>query len=186
MVSEKEIIIPVDGAEQLTDHHTTPSNTTNDRSKQSDMNATENDDLRNQLLRLQAEFVNYKNRVAKERESDFLNAKGFLITKLLPVLDDLERMIDHHQEDGVCDVEGIHIIFQNLKKILKDEKLIEIQAVGQPFDPEIHEAVGVEEVNEDRDGIVMEVWQKGYQFGEKLLRPSRVKVGQCKKIEKAQ
>jgi molecular chaperone GrpE len=97
--------------------------------------------------------------------------------KLLPVVDDLERMIDHHLEDGNCSVEGIQLIFANLKKVLVEEGLEEIEAANQMFDPEIHEAVDVQEVAPAEDGKVIDVWQKGYRFKERMLRPSRVRVG---------
>ncbi len=128
------------------------------------------------LQRLQAEFDNYRRRVDKERESMFAMAKGDLIQKILSVVDDLERMLDHHPEDGHR-TDGVRLIFKNLTKILSDEGLEEVPSLGMPFDPEVHEAVGVEETGEDQDGMVVEEWQKGYRFGSRLLRPSRVKVG---------
>lgn len=130
-----------------------------------------------QLQRLQAEFSNYRKRVEKERESLFSTAKGELVVKLLPVLDDFERMLNHHQNGNSCSVDGVRMIYQNLKKLLMEEGLEEIPSVGEAFDPEFHEAVGVEETEADQDGMVLEDWQKGYRFGGRLLRPSRVKVG---------
>jgi molecular chaperone GrpE (heat shock protein) len=96
---------------------------------------------------------------------------------LLPVLDDFDRMIDHHDEDGSCSLEGIQLIYQKMKKVLLDEKLEQIPSVGEPFNPEYHEAVGVEVTSEGQDNIILEEWQKGYTFNGRLLRPSRVKVG---------
>lgn len=177
MVSEKEIIIPVTGSESK---KRDDSNFINKKSGQFQISHEEKGEiklLKDQLQRLQAEFINYKNRVTRERETDFSNAKGLLVTKILPVLDDFERMIDHHQVDRSCDVEGVTLIFQKLKKVLYEENLEEIQAVGQHFDPEFHEAVGVHETDVEQDGLVIEEWQKGYRLGKKLLRPSRVKVG---------
>ncbi len=129
------------------------------------------------LQRLQAEFNNYRNRVEKERVAMYNLAKGEVIGKLLAVMDDLERMIEHHQEDKQCELEGVQLIYQKFKKTLVDEGLTEIDCVDQPFDPELHEAVGVLKTDEEKDGIVMQEWQKGYQFAEKMLRPSRVQVG---------
>jgi len=128
------------------------------------------------LQRLQAEFDNYRRRVDKERESMYAMAKGDLIQKILSVVDDLERMLDHHPEDEHR-TEGVRLIFKNLTKVLSDEGLEEVPSLGMPFDPEVHEAVGVEETGADQDGMVVEEWQKGYRFGSRLLRPSRVKVG---------
>ena len=129
------------------------------------------------LQRLQAEFANYRNRVEKERVGMYNLAKGEVIGKLLAVLDDLERMIEHHQEDRQCELEGVQLIYQKFKKILTDEGLTEIECVDQPFDPELHEAVGVVKTEKEKDGMVMQEWQKGYQFADKMLRPSRVQVG---------
>jgi molecular chaperone GrpE len=131
------------------------------------------------LRRLQAEFDNYRKRVKKENESLYAFAQGDLMGKLLPVIDDLERMLNHDDENSRDMIEGIRLIYKNLNKILVEQGLKEIPAVGESFDPEQHEAVGVEEVGENQDGIVTEEWQKGYRFGGRLLRPSRVKVGKA-------
>jgi molecular chaperone GrpE len=136
-----------------------------------------------QLQRLKAEFSNYKKRINEERKSLFSVAKSDLILRLLPVLDDFERMIDHHDKDGKCHLDGVKLIYQNLKKIMIDEGLEEVISVGEPFDPNFHEAVGVEETSSDQEGVVVEEWKKGYRFGGRLLRPSQVKVG--KYVEKA-
>lgn len=131
-----------------------------------------------QLQRLQAEFANYRNRVNKERENLFHIAKGELISILIPVLDDLDRMIHYHKEsDHQCSVEAVDLIYQKLLKVLTDEGLEEIDSVGKPFDPECHEAVGIEETDKKNEDIVLDEWQKGYRFNGRLIRPSRVKVG---------
>ena len=130
-----------------------------------------------QLQRLNAEFANYRRRNAEERKSLFSIAKGEIAAKLLPVMDDFERMIDHQNGDCEINLQGVQLIYQNLKKALGDEGLEEIPAQGETFDPGIHEAVGVEETDADDDGKVVEVWQKGYRLGGRMLRPSRVKVG---------
>ena len=130
-----------------------------------------------QLQRLQAEFQNYKRRVEKERESLFTFAKGDLVIKLLPIVDDFERVLDHPQiEDQNC-LTGVRLVHKNLSKILSEEGLEHIPCTTVPFNPDLHEAVGVEETDEAHDGFVIEEWQKGYTFGGRLLRPSRVKVG---------
>lgn len=132
-----------------------------------------------QLQRLQAEFKNYRRRIDEERKSLFSLAKSELVLKMLPVLDDFERMIHHQNGDCQINLEGVSLIFQNFKKALAEEGLEEIPALNEVFNPEVHEAVGVEETDANRDGIVVEEWQKGYRFGERMLRPSRVKVGKA-------
>ncbi len=131
---------------------------------------------------MQSEFSNYKKRVDKEREELFSTAKGELVLKLLPVLDDLERMLNHYQKQGECNCDAVELIYQNLLKILTEEGLEKVRTVGKKFDPNFHEAVGVEEVNAEQEDLVLEEWQKGYRFGGKLLRPSRVKVGKLKRV----
>ncbi len=130
-----------------------------------------------QLQRLQAEFSNYKKRIEKERDQLYLLAKGDMILKILPVLDDFERMLAHHENRDPIQCESIKLIVNKLKKILGDEGLEEIQPVGKQFDPDLHEAVGVEQTDEKRENIVLEEWRKGYQYQGRLLRPSHVKVG---------
>jgi molecular chaperone GrpE len=135
------------------------------------------------LQRLKAEFDNYRKRVEKERETLYTQAKTDMIRNLLSVMDDLERMLNHHRDDSPCPTEGIRLIYQNFRKVLTSEGLEEIKAINEDFNPELHEAVSVEETSLDLDGKVLEEWQKGYCVAGKLVRPSKVKVG--KFIEKA-
>lgn len=174
----REIVIPVSGSEDK--NATGMEDRLPDKTSDSEAVAT---DYLDQLQRLKAEFSNYRKRVEKERETLFPIAKGEIVLKLLTILDDFERMVGHHQKDGQCSLEGVKLIYHNLEKVLSEEGLEEIPSVGERFDPDFHEAVGVEKTEEDRDGLVLEEWQKGYRFGGKLLRPSRVKVG--RHIEKA-
>lgn len=134
-------------------------------------------DYLDHLKRLQAEFKNYKTRVEKERVALYDLAKSDLISKILPVIDDLDRMIEHHQEDKTCEVDAIQLIVQKFKKTLTDEGLEEIECEGQPFNPEIHEALGIAETEKEKDGIILQEWQKGYKYGDRLVRASRVQVG---------
>ncbi|MBN2105567.1 nucleotide exchange factor GrpE [bacterium] len=139
-----------------------------------------------QLQRLQAEFANYRRRTEKEKESLSTFIKGNFIAQLLPILDDLDLLVKHHEEDHQCPIEAIQLIIQKLKKILFDEGLESIDALDQTFNPDIHEAIAVEEVEEPKkDGVVLEEWQKGYQFHGSLLRPSRVKVAKLKAMEES-
>lgn len=165
---EKETEIPVENVDA--------KNSKNEKSAKKKSEADAQDYL-NHLKRLQAEFTNYKARVDKERVALYDLAKSDLIAKILPVIDDLDRMIDHHEEDKTCEVNAIQLIVQKFKKTLTDEGLEEIECEGQPFNPEIHEALGVAETDEDKDGIILQEWQKGYKYGDRLVRASRVQVG---------
>lgn len=130
-----------------------------------------------QLQRLQAEFSNYRRRVEREWKEVSMIGKADMALKFISVIDDLERVISHHETDAMIETEGVKMILQKCRKLLNDEGVEAIDAVGEVFDPERHAAVTVENVDEDRDDIVLEEWQKGYVFGDRLLRPSQVKVG---------
>ncbi len=135
-----------------------------------------------QLQRLQAEFMNYKKRMERERENLNRYLKTDLIRKILPVIDDFERFLASHQkeikENG--GLNGIQLVYDKLSQVLKDEGLEPIAALGEAFDPNLHEALLLQEASEDQDGKVLEVWEKGYFLGDSLLRPSKVKVGKKK------
>jgi molecular chaperone GrpE len=137
------------------------------------------DITRDQLQRLQAEFLNYKRRVEREKEEIGSFARGNLIRSILPVLDDLGRLIDHHGDDDSVAVESVQLILQKFNKILTDEGLEVIESCDAEFDPEIHEALSVEAVPIEKDGKILEEWEKGYRYHGRLLRPSRVKVGKA-------
>ncbi len=147
--------------------------------KLQDSRPEEGEIVRDQLQRLQAEFLNYKRRVEREKEEIGSYARGNLIREVLPVLDDLGRLIDHHGDDESVAVESVQLILQKFNKILTDEGLEPIEASDAEFDPEIHEALSVETVPVEKDGKILEEWEKGYRYHGRLLRPSRVKVGKA-------
>lgn len=126
--------------------------------------------------RAEADFINYKRRSEQERAEMAGSANANLIADLLPVLDDLERALENASDDfdGPTWVEGVRLIYRKLKAVLEDRGLLEIEAEGKEFDPNLHEAVMCVEGEE---GKVCEEIQKGYKLGDRLLRPSRVKVG---------
>lgn len=132
--------------------------------------------------RSQADFINYKRRVEQEREEVVKFANATLMLNLLPVLDDLERALENvsGKLSGMTWVEGIELIYRKLKAILESGGLSEIKAVGEVFDPNLHEAVL--EV-EGEDGKVVGELQKGYKLNDRVLRPTMVKVGKGKKEE---
>ena len=137
----------------------------------------ENVDYLDQLQRLQAEFTNFRKRTEKEKENLANFVRGNFIQSLLPVMDDLDLMIQHHQKDKAIPFDGIELIVQKFHKVLTDQGLETVEALGEVFNPEMHEALAVEETDEaDADDIIIEEWQKGYKFHEQLIRPSRVKV----------
>jgi molecular chaperone GrpE len=126
--------------------------------------------------RAQADFINYKRRTEEERQdfNDFANAN--LILSLLPVVDDLERALDavppkYKNNDWV---EGIRLVERKFKAVLEGRGVKPIKALGETFDPNFHEAL---RQDKGQEGIVIEEFQKGYMIHDKLLRPSKVVVG---------
>lgn len=168
MEDNKEIISTSDDA--------TPS----EPSEQLDNSKSGNNYLE-QLLRLQAEFINYKKRIEREKFelSDYL--KSELVSTLLPILDDFDRLLHHSNSSQSINesddtFKGVQLIYQNLLEILKKEGLKTIDSVGQKFDPRIHEALLIDTASNGDHEIVAEEWKKGYLFKERLLRPAQVKV----------
>jgi molecular chaperone GrpE len=131
--------------------------------------------LEDQLVRRQADFENFRRRVERDR-SDFIQFAGMeLVTELLPVLDDLERALKAPSSDPDY-VRGIELIYQRFYSVLKKMGLEPIEAVGKPFDPNLHQAVDKVVTEEAEDQTVLDEYQRGYNFKGKLLRPSMVKV----------
>jgi molecular chaperone GrpE len=127
--------------------------------------------------RSQAEFINYKNRVQRDRELDYASMKGDIIKKVLPVLDDMERALANRPE-GDSWANGMELIVRKFQTILENEGVKRIEATGQPFDPNFHEAISSEPNDEVESGHVIEVMQNGYMLGERVIRPAMVRVAQ--------
>jgi len=128
--------------------------------------------------RSRAEFSNYKRRTSQEladsRERGALDA----LSKVLPVLDDFERALNNVPDglDGHPWVSGTALIIKNIQKVLDEYKVMVIDPVGQAFDPNLHEAIGMEDSDEYDSGIVTMTLQKGYRSGDRVLRPALVRV----------
>jgi molecular chaperone GrpE len=134
------------------------------------------ENLRN-WQRAAADFSNYKRRTEEERRAADLFANAVLLNRLLAVLDDFDRALDTVPEDvheGWLD--GIRLVERKLRGLLEAEGVTPIEAIGQPFDPNLHEAVVHEETAEAPDNTVIGEVQKGYLLHERVLRPSLVRV----------
>ena len=127
--------------------------------------------------RARAEFLNYKKRVERDRESDYTSMKGDILIKVLPVLDDLLRALENRPENDSW-ADGMELIARKFQSILEAEGVKRIEAVGQPFDPNYHEAISHEPNSEVESGHVIDVVQQGYMLGERVLRPAKVRVAQ--------
>jgi molecular chaperone GrpE len=146
--------------------------------------------LEDRLLRLAAEFDNYKKRMAKEFGYLIKNANENLILQLLETLDNFQRALNSAPAKGGIsnktsnDYEsfhkGVELIYTHLKKILTKEGLKEIESIGKPFDPNFHEAVTQAESDKYDEGVVMEEISKGYMLNDRLLRASGVVVSKGK------
>lgn len=157
-----------------------------EENKESDQNSSEEvenkvnseiEELKNQLLRLQADFVNYKNRTEREKSNSIILANEGLILKLLPVLDNFNRAFAHvNLEDDA--VKGFVMIKDQFESILKSEMVEEIESDGATFDPNLHNAVMTESKEGVESGIVLETFEKGYKIKDKVIRPSMVKVSE--------
>jgi len=127
--------------------------------------------------RAQAEFINYKNRLQRDREQDYISMKGDIIKKVLPVLDDMERALANRPDDSSW-ASGMELIVRKFQNILQGEGVKRIEAKGQPFDPNFHEAISSEPNEDVESGHVIEVVQNGYMLGERVIRPAMVRVAQ--------
>jgi len=142
-------------------------------------------ELEDRLLRLAAEFDNYKKRTAKEFQSIIKNANEELISELVETLDNFQRALESAKNSG--DIEsfhkGVELIYEQFRDILEKEGLKEIKAKGEPFDPHLHEAVMQQESDELPEGMVMEEISKGYILNDKVIRHSKVMVSKGKTKE---
>lgn len=135
----------------------------------------ERDELFDRLQRLAAEFDNYRKRNARENAALSQRANERLVKELLPILDDLGRALEAAEDhEGAKLEEGVRLTHRALADLLKKEGLAEIQTDGK-FDPHVHEALLSQPSDQD-EGSVIEVVQKGYTLGDKVLRPARVVV----------
>jgi molecular chaperone GrpE len=135
----------------------------------------ERDQLFDRLQRLAAEFDNYRKRNARENAALAERANERLVKELIPVLDDLGRALDAAEEHEEAKLEeGVRLVYRSLADLLAKEGLAEIETDGK-FDPHVHEAL-LSQPSDREEGSVIEVVQKGYKLGDKVLRPARVVV----------
>jgi molecular chaperone GrpE len=138
----------------------------------------ERDEYLDSLQRLQAEFANYRKRAQRDQESLVARAGERVVKELLPVVDDLERALhaaEQHEEATL--EEGVRLVHRSLADLLRREGLQEIETEGQ-FDPHVHEALLSQPAEGAEAGAVIEVLQKGYRLGDRVLRPARVIVAE--------
>jgi molecular chaperone GrpE len=135
--------------------------------------------------RARAELANARKRFQREREQAYTNAKADLFVRVLPIVDDFERAIDTLPDDlsGQPWIEGMKLIQHKFRTLLEQDGVRPIEAAGQEFDPLSHQAVTHEPSNEVAAGHVIAELQKGYMLGDRVLRPSAVRVSSGPQLE---
>jgi molecular chaperone GrpE len=135
------------------------------------------DDLRQTLLRRQADFDNYRKRIEKERSEDSRRSTARVIEGLIPVIDSFENALAAHREaEYETYRKGFELIYKQLLDNLTRLGAERIDPVGKPFDPHMHQAVDRAETTEHADGTILQVFQPGYVFHGRVLRPAMVRV----------
>ncbi|WDN89055.1 molecular chaperone GrpE [Desulfosarcina sp. BuS5] len=140
-------------------------------------------DTYDKLLRISAEFDNYKKRTARDMDEFRKFANESLLMKLLPVVDNLERAISSSQEkksSESCITEGINMTLQEILNIFETFQVKPIESLNKTFDPNFHQAVMQEETEEIEENIIIKEFQKGYMIQNRLLRPAMVVVAKAK------
>lgn len=136
--------------------------------------AAQEEPIKDQYLRLMADFQNYKRRVEKEKEETRAFANERIITDLLTVLDNFDRAMEHDADAGFK--EGMQMILDQFNTVLKHAGVEEIEAEKAVFDPNLHNAVMMEDSEDVESGHVSCVLQKGYKLNGRVIRPAMVKV----------
>jgi molecular chaperone GrpE len=162
------------------EHEELPQEASPAAPEQVDQLRQERDDYLERLQRVTAEFDNYRKRTERERRETWDRAAASIVEELLPIVDDFERALS--TEPGAetsAYREGVAIIHRQLMDLLGRRGVQPIQAVGQDFDPRWHQAVAHDPAPGHRDGEVLEELRRGYMLGDRLLRPSMVKVAKA-------
>ena len=149
--------------------------------KAADEEASAEEQESERYMRLMAEFQNFKRRAAKEKTDIHAFANERIVNDLLPVLDNFERALGQEAEASENEelknyAKGMELIFEQLKGALEKAGVKEIEALGEDFDPNVHNAVMTEETDEYEDGKISKVMQKGYKLNDRVVRPSMVAV----------
>ena len=135
----------------------------------------ENEELIDTLQRVKADFDNFRKRAARDQDALVARAGERIVKELLPILDDLERAIEAAEKHEEAKLEeGVKLVHRQLEQLLEREGLAPVETAGK-FDPHVHEAL-LTQPSESEEGSVVEVLQKGYRLGDRVLRPARVVV----------
>lgn len=159
---------------------TDPASTDASAAPDPDALRTELAETRDRWIRLNADFENFRRRTLKEREEAHQFGHQALAKDLLPAVDNLERAIDAARKSGVGDLEsllqGLELVQRDLESVLSKHGVTEVEALGQPFDPSMHEALAQMPDDSVPANTVVKVFQRGYRLRDRLLRPAQVVV----------
>lgn len=171
--AEEEII---NEAEKLIDEESNPEDVQDQPA--AEPLSEEEETFKLQLKRVQAEFINFKNRTTKEKQEIGVYVKSEFTKRFLPVLDDLQRLNEHLEADHDKLKEAISMVLGKLDKFLENEKISPIAAKGDEFDPNFHEALMQQPVEDEKDdNKIMNIFEQGYKMEEKVIRFAKVQVG---------
>ena len=138
---------------------------------------SELDDLRQTLLRRQADFENYRKRIEKERADDHKRATGRVVEGLIPIIDGFEHALAAHRESEYENYrKGFELIYKQLLDNVARLGVERLDPTGKPFDPHLHQAMDRTETEDHEDGTVLQTFQPGYLFHGRVLRPAMVRV----------
>ena len=150
---------------------------TREQMEAAELAAKQLESVKDQFVRLTAEYDNYRKRTAKEKDSLYQDAKADTIREFLAVYDNLERAVSTEGDEDSPHKKGLEMIFHQYQEILKKLGVTEIEAQGQPFDPEKHNAVMMTEADEEHpEGTIIECFQTGFAVRGKVVRYAMVRV----------
>ncbi|WP_173916093.1 nucleotide exchange factor GrpE [Halobacillus sp. Marseille-Q1614] len=182
--NEQEVIDPKEN-EELNEKETESANEQTveaEGEEQTELNQLqeEKDELQNRLLRLQADYDNFRRRTQKEKEADRKYRSQSLVEELIPVLDNFERALQVEIEGDAAQnlASGMKMVYSQFQAALEKEGVEEIPAEGEEFDPHLHQAVMQVEDDNFESNVVVEQLQKGYRLKDRVIRPAMVKVNQ--------
>lgn len=127
-------------------------------------------------LRALADFDNYRRRVERERASAARKGKRDIVLSLLEVMDNFDRAFEHAGDAPQSLSEGLRAIHRMMLALLEAQGVTRFESVGQTFNPELHEAIGMVEGSDRQSGLIIDELQRGYRWGNEVLRPARVRV----------
>ncbi|GGM31165.1 protein GrpE [Paraliobacillus quinghaiensis] len=178
--NEKDVVEEVEDVEQEIVEETDREDDQSTSGSKVEALQKEKDEVYQRLLRVQAEYDNFRKRTQKEKEAERKYRSQSLITELLPVVDNFERALqtDVNGDGAKQFVDGIKMVYRQLSDALEKEGVEVIPTKGEAFDPHLHQAVMQVEDDQYDSNVVVEELQKGYKLKDRVIRPAMVKVNQ--------